>query len=122
MTILVAVTDSDEGNTALHRAAAEAGLRDTGLIIANLRLGPLRIPTGVDAEVIERRPDVDIAEHVLQLLEERADSVELLVIGMKRRSPVGKLVLGSIAQRLLLQADVPVLAVKSATKQEGDSR
>lgn len=117
MTILVAVTDSDEGAIALDRAIAEAALRGTGLLVANLRLGPLAtsaIPAGIDVRVIEREPNLDVAEHVLRLLEENHDSVELLVIGMKRRSPVGKLVLGSVAQRLLLQADVPVLAVKSA--------
>ncbi|WP_328611636.1 universal stress protein [Amycolatopsis sp. NBC_00345] len=114
MAILVAVTDSGEGAVALDRAVAEAALRGTGLIVANLRLGPLRIPAGLDVEVIERKPNIDVAEHVLQLLDEREGEVELLVIGMKRRSPVGKLVLGSLAQRLLLQAGVPVLAVKTA--------
>jgi nucleotide-binding universal stress UspA family protein len=38
---------------------------------------------------------------------------ELLVIGARRRSPVGKAVLGSITQNLILDADVPVLVVKS---------
>ena len=37
---------------------------------------------------------------------------ELLVIGMRRRSPVGKIVLGSGAQDALLGANCPVLAVK----------
>lgn len=116
MAILVAVTDSDEGAVAFDRAVAEAALRGTGLIVANLRLGPVRIPpaVGVDVDVIEREPSIDVAEHVLRLLSEREGEIELLVIGMKRRSPVGKLVLGSLAQRLLLQADVPVLAVKTA--------
>ncbi|WP_344994490.1 universal stress protein, partial [Tsukamurella soli] len=35
-----------------------------------------------------------------------------LVIGVKRRSPLGKAVLGSVSQRLLLHSPIPVLAVK----------
>jgi len=112
MAVLVAVTDSAEGDLALARGVAEAELRETSLLVANLRLGPLAVPPG--AKLIERRPNVDVADHVLDLLDEYAGEVELLVIGMKRRSPVGKAVLGSVAQRLLLSASVPVLAVKTA--------
>ena len=47
---------------------------------------------------------IDVADEV---------NADFIVIGMRRRSPVGKLLLGSIAQQVLLDASCPVLAVKS---------
>ena len=47
------------------------------------------------------------------MLDEIKDhDVSRLVIGIKRRTPVGKAVLGSVSQRLLLDSPVPVVAVK----------
>ena len=53
----------------------------------------------------------DVAETILALAHD-ADAT-LLVIGARRRSPVGKALLGSVTQTLILQADMPVLVVKS---------
>jgi nucleotide-binding universal stress UspA family protein len=54
----------------------------------------------------------DIAATVLAF----ADQVqaEILVIGARRRSPVGKFLLGSVTQTIILDADMPVVVVKEA--------
>ena len=64
---------------------------------------------------LERRlhdadPLLDLADQMLDLAEDAG--VELIVIGLRRRSPAGKLILGSAAQRIMLEASCPVLAVK----------
>jgi nucleotide-binding universal stress UspA family protein len=53
---------------------------------------------------------VDVGEAIVTLSE--GMSADLLVIGARRRSPVGKALLGSVAQTIILQANIPVLVVK----------
>jgi nucleotide-binding universal stress UspA family protein len=54
----------------------------------------------------------DVAETIMDLT--KAASADLLVIGARRRSPLGKFLLGSVTQTLILESDLPVLVVKSA--------
>ncbi|GAA4831982.1 universal stress protein [Saccharopolyspora rosea] len=113
MSVVVAVPDSAEGRTALEAAVAEAARLDTDLVVVNLGLSPLdAVPEGVPVTVVDRegRSARDPADAVLDEIDRRP--VDRLVIGIRRRSPVGKALLGSVSQRLLLDSPVPVLAVK----------
>lgn len=49
-------------------------------------------------------------EDLVKFAEERG--VELIVVGIRRRSKVGKLLMGSTAQYVILNAHCPVLTVK----------
>jgi nucleotide-binding universal stress UspA family protein len=51
------------------------------------------------------------ANDVAQALVDHAEGADLLVIGVRQRTPVGKLILGSDARDVILHATVPVLAV-----------
>ena len=68
---------------------------------------------GVDVEIVRIEQGSDPADALVRVAEERDASV--IVIGLRHRSPVGKLIMGSTAQRILLDARCPVLAVKEDT-------
>ena len=65
----------------------------------------------MDYEVRQLVRGFEPAEDLIGIAE--SAGAELIVIGLRRRTPVGKLILGSNAQRILLDAHCPVLAVKS---------
>ena len=117
MTVLVAVPEGREGPQALLAGVAEARMLDTDLVVLNLTLRAIDVsglPEDLKVTYLERSgpEDRDPADAVLDEIDDRPD-VQRLVIGMRRRSPVSKAVLGSVAQRLLLDSPVPVLAVKA---------
>ena len=73
-----------------------------------LQRGPRRPESG--SLIAAARTD-DLTDEFIDIADEIDAS--LIVIGLRRRSQVGKFILGSHSQRILLQADRPVLAVKA---------
>lgn len=118
MTVVVAYADSDEGTAALYAAADECLRRQLPLTVVDLGGTPDPITDvttrlagqGYSADVVCTDGAVDTVEEVLRVVAQR--HAELLVIGLRHRTSVGKLILGSAAQRLLLDAACPVLAVR----------
>jgi nucleotide-binding universal stress UspA family protein len=131
MTIVVGYVPRAEGRAALRRAAEEARLRTTDLVVINSSRGGTHLDdeeaADSERELAEVRAELDaegIKHEVRQLvrgLEPAEDLIavaeetgaDFIVIGLRRRTPVGKLFLGSNAQRILLDAPCPVLAVKA---------
>ena len=127
MSIVVAYSTDAFGRAALVHGAEEAARRSTTLVVVNATRGDALVDThyahedevqelrtrleaaGVDVQV---RRDVvpDIADAVLDVA--RDVDATLVVVGVRRRTPVGKMLLGSVAQRVILEAACPVLAVK----------
>lgn len=117
--IVVGYSAKPEGAAALNRGLAEARLRGSSLVIVHTVTGDdlVELTTNlaghdVQAELHAAVNPLDPAEDVLSHAEDRA--ADFIIIGLRRRSPVGKLLLGSNAQRVLLDAACPVLAVKAA--------
>jgi len=117
--IVVGYSSKPEGRAALARALDEARLRDAELAVVHtsqdVEVADLRAEleaSGVPYEVKEAADALDPAEELIATAEGR--TAEFIIIGLRRRSPVGKLLLGSNAQRVLLDAPCPVLAVKAA--------
>jgi nucleotide-binding universal stress UspA family protein len=130
-TVVVGYVPKPEGEAALSKAIDEAKLRGTKLVVVNSHRGgqdfdgSAAIQAEKDMDAVRARLDeagvpydlrqlvrgFEPAEDLISIAE--ANSAELIVIGLRRRSPVGKLILGSNAQRILLDAHCPVLAVKA---------
>jgi hypothetical protein len=75
---------------------------------------------GVDGEVHQEMSDVDVASRVLCVATQV--NASLIVVGLHRRSAVGKAFLGSTAQRIILSAACPVLSVPRVHPVRGGQR
>jgi nucleotide-binding universal stress UspA family protein len=130
MTIVVGYVPTPEGEAALTAAISEARLREEPLHVVNTSRGDSLIDSrfasgdalasvratlqqsGVVHEIDQNVGGHDASDELVAI----ADRVKasLIVIGLRRRSPTGKLITGSQAQRILLDANCPVLAVKAS--------
>ena len=131
MSIVVGYVPTNEGRAALKRAAEECLLRKTKLIVIHSNRGGRDFDSdqaamyeeelgrvkeelskaGLEHEVRQLVRGLEPAEDLIGVAQE--EEADFIVIGLRRRSPVGKLILGSNAQRILLDAKCPVLAVKA---------
>ncbi|ROS73002.1 universal stress protein [Cellulomonas sp. PhB143] len=127
MTIVVGYLATAEGREALD-AAIEESRRGRGRVVVVVSRKASSTPpppeddpelaavsqrfteAGVDHELRVVTDSDGVAEDLVLSAEET--DADVIVIGLRRRSPVGKLILGSNAQRILLDAPCPVLAVK----------
>ncbi len=125
--IVVGYTADAYGHAALQHGIDEAKLRGMHLLVINSTAGDSyvdpRFAGGAEVHDLEalleecgvafelRQPvGVDAAEELLAAMDRPA--AEMLVVGVRDRSPVGKLLLGSVAQKVILECPKPVLAVK----------
>ncbi|MDP9696307.1 UNVERIFIED_ORG: nucleotide-binding universal stress UspA family protein [Arthrobacter globiformis] len=130
MSIIVGYIPTAEGTAALDRAITEAQKSQSRLVIINSSRGDAIVDKryaqaedmsalterlereGIQHLVLQPVRGNDAANEVLEAAEKYR--AELIVIGLRRRTPVGKLIMGSAAQQILLEASCPVLAVKAS--------
>lgn len=130
MTILVAYVPRPEGQAALDKGLEVARERNERLLVVNASPGGQKEDDSLadvqDYERVERVLDESglktelkqfvrgktAVEEIEGLVE--SQQVSMLIIGLRKRSPVGKLILGSVAQDLLLSVSCPVLCVKAS--------
>lgn len=129
MTIAVAQDGSPEGRAALLHAAREAQFLQTSLAVLHV-LEPSYGDDGQASlhgkirQVLDEAglSQVSWSLHVAAEESSRATALvelteqvaaDLLVVGSRRRTPIGKFLLGSTVQRVVLDSPVPVLVVKA---------
>lgn len=127
MTIAVAYRPDEFGRAALDWAAAQARAKDEAVLIVNVHRVEPRLDTGHAKgrhvqDITEALAKDNVPYELRQvegenvastvLFEAEQAGASLVVIGVRPRSPVGKILMGSVAQSILLDSTVPVVAVK----------
>ena len=129
MTIVVGYTPTPPGRAALLAAARLARKDGQPVVVVNSSRGDAlvdpgfaqpadldwaratREEAGVEFDIRQLVRGHEASDEVLTVLEEV--DAEVCVIGIRRRTAVGKMLMGSDAHRILMDAPCPVLAVKA---------
>jgi len=135
MKILVGYIPTPEGIAALDYAIAEARHNDANLTVLNTgkngdysdaQFAPSQDIDALEAQLTELGITYDVrrptgGQSAAEAMLEAATEIEAdqIVIGIRRRNPLGKLITGSTAQAILLGADCPVVGVKPAMRSQG---
>ena len=128
MSIVVGFSATAPGRAALTTAISEAKLRQLPLVVINSSRGDAYADpsfahqadwdwvqttldeAGVAFSVRQELRGRDAYEEILTVIEETGAS--LCVIGLRKRSHVGKMLLGSNAHHILMECPCPVLSVR----------
>ena len=127
MAVVIGFIPDEYGEAALAHGIAEAQRRQTGVVVVNSTKGDALVDrrylgeegkvtleqrlaeSGLEHE-LRQTMGRDIADEILAVAKEV--SADAVVIGIRHRTPVGKLIMGSVAQRVIIDATCPVVAVK----------
>ena len=127
MTVVVGYIPDRYGEAALTAGIEEAERRGTGLVVVNATKGDALVDrryvgeaglaglqerlAGLDlTHEVRQAIGPDVAQEILRVATDTDAAV--VVIGLRHRTPVGKMIMGSVAQQVLLDAHCSVLAVK----------
>ena len=135
MTIVVGFSATPPGRAALTAAVAESRLRHQPLLVINSSRGDACADpsfahqadwdwvqttldeAGVDYSVRQELRGRDASEEIIDVCVEV--HATLCVIGLRKRSQVGKMLLGSNAHRILMGSPCPVLSVHAPDHEQG---
>ena len=127
MPVVIGFIPDQYGEAALAHGLDEAQRRQTGVVVVNSTKGDALVDkrylgaegkvtleqrlaeSGVEHE-LRQTMGSDVADEILAIASEV--DADAIVIGIRHRSPVGKLIMGSVAQRVIIDAACPVIAVK----------
>lgn len=126
MKILLAYVPSATSEAALDFTLTEAREHGASIVVlaSERGLNPDKATAVGDRRPLVERLAESGIEHELRVVPERDDpaddilaaaesgEIDMVVLGIRKRTPIGKMLLGSTSQRVIMEAPCPVICVK----------